>query len=148
MLNLFMACAMVRCMGSQTDALFEALANLKARWPKGGWSWDYRFSTVTSSFHVDTSSEAEQALAGLLPNEYNYRSIANAPPVVRDVVEAAGGVRTDQRVFATPQNGRLLAYGLWWPWGDEITISLRVGLGGYVGDADQQRLQELFNALS
>lgn len=148
MLNLSNGCAMVLPMGSQTDQLFQTLANLKSRWPKGGWTWDYRFSTVASSFHVDLSDDAERALAGLLPNEYNYRSIANAPPVLRDVVEAAGGVRTDQRVFSTAQNGRLMAYGLWWPWGDEITISLRVGLGGYVGDADNLRLQELFNALS
>jgi hypothetical protein len=89
-----------------------------------------------------------KAVLKFMPNEWNYRSIANAPPTVREVVEAAGGVRTDQRVFATAQSGRLLAYGLWWPWGDEITISLRVGLAGYVSDSDQGRLQELFNALS
>ncbi len=139
---------MVGRMSSSTDELFERLRQLKSRWPKGGWSWDYRFSTVASSFHVDLTSEAEQAVLSYLPNEWNYRSIASAPPAVRDVVEAAGGVRTDQRVFATQQSGRLLAYGLWWPWGDEITISLRVGLAGYVSDGDQTRLQELFNALS
>src|SRR5690606_19911874 len=114
----------------------------------GGWSWDYRFSTVTSSFHVDLTSDAERAVLRFMPNEWNYRSIASAPAAVRDVVDGAGGVRTDQRVFATQQNGRLLAYGLWWPWGDEITISLRVGLAGYVSESDQVRLQELFNAIS
>ena len=29
-------------------------------------------------------------------------------------------------------SGRLVGYGLWWPWGDEITVSLRIGLGGDV----------------
>ena len=139
---------MVVAMSSSTDELFKHLGQFKSHWPKGGWSWDYRFSTVASSFHVDLTEEAEVAVLKYLPHEWNYRSIANAPPAVRDVIENAGGVRTDQRVFATPQNGRLLAYGLWWPWGDEITISLRVGLAGYVSDNDQVRLQELFNALS
>jgi len=139
---------MVRSMSSSTDELFALLGELKVHWPKGGWSWDYRFSTVASSFHVDLTKEAEKAVLKYMPSEWNYRSIANAPPTVREVVEGAGGVRTDQRVFATAQTGRLLAYGLWWPWGDEITISLRVGLAGYVSDSDQQRLQELFNALS
>jgi hypothetical protein len=37
---------------------------------------------------------------------------------------------------------------MWWPWGDEITISLRVGLSGYVGDSDNQRMQLEFQALS
>jgi hypothetical protein len=135
-------------MSSSTDELFAQLAQLKSHWPKGGWSWDYRFSMVASSFHVDLTEEAEKAVLMHMPTEWNYRSIASAPAVVREVVEAAGGVRTDQRVFAIPQNGRLMAFGLWWPWGDEITISLRVGLGGYVSDNDQVRLQELFNALS
>jgi|SRR5690606_34201016 len=135
-------------MSSSTDELFAQLAQLKSHWPKGGWSWDYRFSTVASSFHVDLTTEAESVVLRYLTSEWDYRSIANAPSVVREIVEGAGGVRTDQRVFATPQNGRLLAYGLWWPWGDEITISLRVGLAGYVSDNDQVRLQELFNALS
>ena len=43
--------------------------------------------------------------------------------------------------------GRLAAFGLWWPWGDEITISLRIGLGGYVGELDLVRLRETFDAL-
>ena len=139
---------MVRSMSSSTDELFGQLSELKAQWPKGGWSWDSRFNTVASSFHVELTKEAEKAVLKHMPTEWNYRSIANAPPAVREVVESAGGVRTDQRVFATAQSGRLLAYGLWWPWGDEITISLRVGLAGYVSDSDQQRLQELFNALA
>ena len=139
---------MVPGMSSSTDELFGRLLQLKSHWPKGGWSWDYRFSTVTSSFHVDLIPEAEKAVTAFMPDEWNYRSIANAPSVIREVVDGAGGVRTDQRVFAMPQSGRLLAYGLWWPWGDEITISLRVGLGGYVSETDHTRLQELFNALS
>jgi hypothetical protein len=40
-----------------------------------------------------------------------------------------------------------VAYGLWWPWGDELTVSLRIGLGGYVGEPDLARLKETFGAL-
>ena len=45
------------------------------------------------------------------------------------------------------QLGRLVAFGLWWPWGDETTISFRVGIGGYVLEPDLMRLREAFGAL-
>ena len=54
----------------------------------------------------------------------------------------------DQRVYTMKTNGRLVPYALWWPWGDEITVSLRVGLAGYVSEQDLQRLQMNFNAIS
>ena len=45
------------------------------------------------------------------------------------------------------QSGRLVVFGLWWPWGDETTISFRVGIGGYVLEPDLMRLREAFQAL-
>jgi hypothetical protein len=53
----------------------------------------------------------------------------------------------DQRLYSSDLGGRLFAFGLWWPWGDETTISLRIGLGGYVAEADLVRLREVFDAL-
>jgi hypothetical protein len=138
---------MVPGVSSSTDQLFSSLSTLKSQWPKGGWSWDNRFNTVTSSFHVDLTSEAEQAIVGILPTEFDHRSIGSASVALREITEAAGGVRPDQRVFSSATEGRMFVYGLWWPWGDEITVSLRVGLGGYVGETDRYRLQELFNAM-
>jgi hypothetical protein len=92
-------------------------------------------------------AEARAVVLKFLSNEWSSRSVANAPPPVREVVEATGGVRTDQRLFTGDTSGRMLAYGLWWPWGDEITISLRVGLGGYVLDPDMLRLREVFGTM-
>jgi hypothetical protein len=75
------------------------------------------------------------------------KTVVNAPPQVREIAENTGGVRTDQRLFTGDTSGRLVVFGLWWPWGDETTISFRVGIGGYVLEPDLMRLREAFGAL-
>ena len=125
-------------------ALFAVFEQLKKAWIKGGWSWDSRFSCVASSFNVELEAEARAVVLRFLPNEWGSKTIVNGPPALKEVAEATGGVRTDQSVFTGDTSGRLLGYGLWWPWGDEITISLRIGLGGYVLDPDMARLREVF----
>lgn len=133
--------------GSATDQMFQSLDQFRKAWPKQGWSWDYRFNMIASSFHVDLISDAERALLIAFPESYDTKSFARAPEHIRELGESVGGVRADQRMFAGPAVGRLVPIGLWWPWGDEITISLRIGLAGYVGEHDLRRLQMNFNAL-
>ncbi len=133
---------------SATDQLFERLNAFRADWPKKGWSWDYRFECVASSFHVDLTREAETALLRHLPAIFDHKTLASAPAHIQEVSEEVGGVRADQKIFTGDASGRLAAFGLWWPWGDETTISLRVGLAGYVSEQDLQRLQMEFNAIS
>lgn len=128
--------------------MFARLERLRQLWPKKGWSWDYRFNCVASSFHVDLTRDCEMAILEIFPDAYDQRNIAKSPDYIQDLSEEIGGVRADQRVFTMPSTARLIPYALWWPWGDEITISLRVGLTGYVGESDHQRMQMEFQAIS
>lgn len=128
-------------------ALFETLGQLRKNWIKGGWSWDNRFNCLASSFSVEQDAEARAVVLRYLPHEYTTKSIGSAPQPVKEVAESTGGIRVDQRLYSSEVGGRLVAFGLWWPWGDETTISLRVGLGGYVAEADLVRLREVFDAL-
>lgn len=132
---------------SPVDEIFETLENLRAKWPKSGWSWDSRFSCVASSFGLDLVSEAQAVATEALRHEWTTRNIAGAPPIVRQLADDTGGIRADQFIFTTDPGGRLVAYGLWWPWGDDITISLRVGLAGYASEAETFRFRDLFGAL-
>jgi hypothetical protein len=128
-------------------ALLETLGQLRKNWIKGGWSWDNRFNCLASSFNVEQDADARAVVLRYLPNEYNSKTVANAPPTVREVAETTGGVRVDQRLYSSELGGRLFAFGLWWPWGDETTISLRIGFGGYVAETDLVRLRDVFDAL-
>jgi hypothetical protein len=133
--------------GSPTEGLFEVLGRLRTSWPKRGWSWDSRVSCVASSFGHDLMEEARQAAAIAFPYEWTKPTLQSAPPIIRDIAERTGGVRADQRLLATQPFGKLIAYGMWWPWGDEITISLRIGLAGSGASYEEARLREAFSAL-
>lgn len=133
--------------GSSSAALFEMCGRFKKAWIKGGFSWDSRFSCVASSFSSELDAEARAVVSQYFPSEWTMKTVVNAPPQVREVAENTGGVRTDQRLFTGDTSGRLVVFGLWWPWGDETTISFRVGIGGYVLEPDLMRLREAFGAL-
>jgi len=134
--------------GSSTDKMFRQLERFRQVWVKQGWSWDYRVNCVASSFHVDMTKEAEAALSQTFGEIYDHRTLSRAPDYIQEVAEAVGGIRADQKIYTARTGGRLSPFALWWPWGDETTISLRIGLAGYSSDHDFQRLQTEFNAIS
>lgn len=125
----------IRGWNDSWQAMFESLGRMKASWPTRGWSWDPRLLCCTSSFTTEQEPAARTATALALPTEYTSATVIRAPQQLRDVTERAGGVRAGQLVLSNgPLNG-LLIYGLWWPWGDGETVSLRVGLA----DVDPNR---------
>lgn len=123
------------------DSLFALMKDLRAAWPSRGWSWDKRLSCVTSSFNVETEETARNAILVALPTEWTSTTIARAPSALQDLAERTGGLRSGQMIFASAVAGSTYLYGLWWPWGDGITTSGRIGLGG--SGATQSALQRL-----
>jgi len=141
---------MVRLMSttpSTTELLFQSLGRFRKAWPKGGWSWDGRLNCVASSFVIELTDDAQLALRDVFVGQWSTKNIAVAPQAVRDIADTTGGIRSDQILYSSEPGGRLISYGLWWPWGDDVTLSMRVGLGGYVSDADLARFRQLFGAL-
>lgn len=112
------------------QALFDTLQKVRTAWPTRGWSWDTRLSCVASSFQVDFESQARAALKQALPQEWTPDSLTKAPPVIRDLMQKYGDLRSGQFLFTpkTPPSEGPWAIGLWWPWGNGETVSLRLGL--------------------
>lgn len=127
------------------DPLLTQLAEFRAKWPKRGWSWDSRFSCVASAFSVEIVEEANAALAITFPGRWNHRTLGTAPPLVQQIAEKTGGVRADQWIFSTNPSGGAIVYGLWWPWGDDTTITLRLGLPS-PNPSVEDRLRDVFGA--
>ena len=115
-------------MPTSMPQLFEALTRLRTSWPKRGWSWDNRFNTVASTFGVDLVAEARASLAHALPNAWTDKTLATAPVVMQEIAKRTGGVRAVQAIFGGEGVGRVQPYGLWWPWEEGRTISMRIGL--------------------
>lgn len=118
----------IRGWNDSWQAMFDGLTRMKGAWPTRGWSWDPRLSCCTSSFTTEQEPAARAATAMALPTEWTMATIARAPQQLRDAAERAGGVRQGQLVLSNGPIAGLLIYGLWWPWGDGETVSLRVGL--------------------
>jgi len=127
------------------EPLFQQLEQFRAEWPKRGWSWDARFMCVASAFSVDLVDEANIALAKTFPHRWGNKTLASAPPLIQQIAERTGGVRADQLIFATNASGGAILFGLWWPWGDDTTITFRVGLPT-ANPTLENRLMEVFGA--
>jgi hypothetical protein len=125
--------------------VFEGLKKLRAGWPMRGWSWDTRLSCVTSSFGVQFEAEARAAAAQGLPAEWTASSLLRAPPRLRELADKYGDVRSGQLLFTGGSLDGNFAFGLWWPWGNGATISLRVGLADvHVNRDPSPRFREMF----
>jgi hypothetical protein len=128
------------------DPALDGLRKLKSMWPTRGWSWDQRFRTCVSSFFTTHLEAARAAVQAAFPVEHTTATLPGAAPELRAVVQKTGGLRGGQRVLSNGPTEGLLTFGLWWPWGDGGTVSLRVGTAG-VEPAEplQQMLQQLFD---
>jgi hypothetical protein len=115
-------------MADPWQELFEALDRLKAKWPAKDWTYDRRLKCVASSIPINLEAEARAAMTEVLPTSFGAQSLAGAPETVRKLAEGCGGVRSSQLLFWGGEPGGAGAFGLWWPWGDGTTVSLRIGL--------------------
>jgi hypothetical protein len=126
--------------------LLAALKEMRGAWPSRGWSWDRRVSCVTSSFAIEFETQARAAAARALPTEWTPAVIGRAPQALREIADRTGGLRPGQYILSTTAGSPGFAYALWWPWGDGMTTSARVGLGGaFGGETALQRLRDTFN---
>jgi hypothetical protein len=110
------------------EALFAALERLRNGWPATDWTYDRRLKCVASSIPLTREAEARSAMAEVLPTSWAVDTLAGAAPGVRALIEKCGGLRASQLLFWGGGPDTPGAFGLWWPWGDGTTVSLRIGL--------------------
>ena len=118
-------------MGNSDEAwepVFGALTRLRAAWPSQDWSYDRRLKCVASSIPLAREAEARAAIAQALPASFSAETLASAGESQRLLVEKCGGLRAAQLLFWGGGDDAPGAFGLWWPWGDGTTVSLRIGL--------------------
>jgi hypothetical protein len=110
------------------DAIFAALERLRAQWPATDWSYDRRLKCVASSIPLAREADARAAMAEVLPRSFSVDTVGGASDGVRALIEKCGGLRATQLLFWGGGDDAPGAFGLWWPWGDGTTVSLRIGL--------------------
>ncbi len=113
---------------TEWQSIFAALETFHAHWPAKDWSYDHRLRCVTSVIESSQAAEARVSLNQLTPAEYSATTIGTAPDAVRAVADKSGGLRGGQLMLWNGAPGAAGVFGLWWPWGDGSSVSLRVGL--------------------
>lgn len=117
-------------MASPLQPVLDAFVRFRATWPRRGWSFDNRFQSVASTIDADFAPQARQLIAPLLPHAFSERTLATGSVLVKQVAARTGGLRSAQMIFAADPVGYVMPYGLWWPWEEAQTISIRLGLEG------------------
>jgi len=106
---------------------------------------DTKLSCVSSSFVVELEPRARASAGTSLQHEWSSTTLVRAPAQVREIAERTGGLRAGQLLMASSDAAADFAYGLWWPWGDGMTTSLRIGLAGNrATDGAMQKLRDVF----
>ena len=121
------------------EAVFEALIQLRDKWPDPSWTYDRRLKCVVASIPIEQGAAAEAAIALAMPASWTGESLTAAPASTQATATACGGLRAGQKILW--DGAAQGAFGLWWPWGDGKTVSLRIGLHDV--DAPKERYPRL-----
>jgi len=110
------------------ESVFEGLVRLRERWLSPEWTYDRRLRCVASSIPLTEEPAARAVIGDMFPTIWTATTLPEAPEGVRALVTTCGGVRAAQQLLWNGAADGPGAFGLWWPWGDGTTVTLRVGL--------------------
>ena len=79
-----------------------------------------------AEFFIDNKDAVRAIVERYLSIVWDSSNIGKAPDIVQMIVNDLGGLRSGQLLFVSDPNQDALVFGVWWPWGDGKTISLRV----------------------
>ena len=107
------------------------------------WERDDRFSAAVSAFKKPDREKIHSLVERTFPLRWDERTVRSAPQAVLDFVEAVGGLRPGQELFGSDVESGAMLWAGWWPWGDQQTISLRIGVICTDGsEAEEEQLSQ------
>lgn len=90
------------------------------------WKWDDWIGTILAEFSADKEQDVRAILEKILPISWDSSTINKAPQIVQTLGEHLGGLRPTQLLFSSHPSRDALVFCAWWPWGNGMTISLRI----------------------
>lgn len=116
--------------------LLDRLTQLKDSWPAPPWTWDARFLTVASSFTSELEPAVRASAVLAFPRGWTTKSLDTAPAEFRALAERTGGLRAGQRLLGGDPVACPGLFGLWWPWGGNAKVTLRIGILDVAAEAE------------
>lgn len=90
------------------------------------WEWDDFIGTILSKFSTDQEKNIRAILEKFLPISWDSSNIQTAPQLVQTIDKHLGGLRPTQFLFSSHPSSDAFVFCAWWPWGNGMTISLRI----------------------
>lgn len=91
-------------------------------------SWDEDFHVIRIVFRKTGQEPLRQALKDNLPCQWDFTTIDSAPEFIDNFINSIFGIIPGQFLFTSRENPGPMLFAVWWPWGNEDYISLRVGI--------------------
>jgi hypothetical protein len=92
------------------------------------WQWDTRFNVVL----IVIERRDMPGILGFISKEFrgqwNDANIDSAPEAIMSVVNDTFGIQPGQILFNSDDRQDMVLLAAWWPWGNGVSISLRIGL--------------------
>lgn len=114
------------------------------------WDWDNRAQALLAEFPTARAGDVRAVMDRHLSQQWDHKSIHQAPAGLRTATGNLGDLRTNQLLFASGPASPALIFAAWWPWGNGEVISLRLAApaAGHKSAATEQgllaRLKGLF----
>ena len=91
-------------------------------------SWDEDFHVVRIVFRKVKQQTLLQALIENLPYQWDFTTIDTAPDFIDNFINSIFGIIPGQLLFTSRETSGPMLFAVWWPWGNEDYISLRIGI--------------------
>lgn len=93
------------------------------------WKWEEKRNVLLAEFASGKSDQVITTLQKFYSNEWNRKSIKQAPTSIIKELEGYAKLVKEQRAFTnSPQSEQKSVVALLWPWGHGSTLSLRLTL--------------------
>lgn len=90
------------------------------------YEWDDRFDGILAAFEVGSKEVIFETLSSQFGQSWDHASIGSAPSSIKSAAKEFGGLAPEQLMFACGLTQEIILLGLWWPWGNGATISIRL----------------------
>lgn len=89
------------------------------------WEWDSRFGGILAAFEIKDKDRVSGIVSARFAQVWDKASIKGAPKGIKGAMRKFGGLQPGQLLFTSDLTQDVILFGLWWPWGNGSTISVR-----------------------
>ncbi len=92
------------------------------------WKWDEEFFAALLVVNQDDIDQVLSVVSKEFDQEYDFATLDDSTGNINKFINSVFGMVPGQRIFAFEAESDLILFATWWPWGNGLNISLRIGI--------------------